>query len=547
MRTRKVALHQESSPSVALDPNAADYKVFLRMCIDRFQEVTTTDQRLFTTDASKNNMWDMFLLAIPEQFRQTHDCRACLKFVEQYGALVSILDDYHMVPAIWPVLPVPGIYQAVVDTMWGSFGGTKVTGVFLHNSPVLGTPEDGCFSHISARQLPSHVFSSLTQTPFQAMAEKSEDFKNMTLALSEFKTQTIGEAVRVLKSDTLYRSEKVLEAAEWFHDLSFKYHKRLNKKIRENILWLAVASAPAGFCHPRSSMIGTLLEDIESGMSFDDVSNRFAAKMHPLQYQRPQAAPKAGTINQAEKLVVSMGVTRSLERRYLRPDEVVTVWAPKAPKIKPGEATGVFSGIVTRPKTPATRVHTSLKLPPINMTWARFRDSILPKADKIEFFVPENGNFVVLTTAVHADAPPILQWDYMNERNPVSLFLYTYGSPSTRYGLRSGWKEVDGLSLRPEHWGSRSYGNHHNGVVVLLPWARENHSGGYGLFPETLKSELHGIRSVVEAYSSSHKLADVVGNHAIGYLYSKSSDWNSFKLRVTTVDGVQEYELDRWE
>ena len=35
-------------------------------------------------------------------------------------------------------------------------------------------------------------------------------------------------------------------------------------------------------------------EDIASGMDFDAASKRFAAKMHPLQYQRPQAAPTAG-------------------------------------------------------------------------------------------------------------------------------------------------------------------------------------------------------------------------------------------------------------
>lgn len=50
-------------------------------------------------------------------------------------------------------------------------------------------------------------------------------------------------------------------------------------------------------------MIGTLLDDIASGMSFDSVSRRFAEKMHPLQYQRPQAAPSAGNIAQAEKIV----------------------------------------------------------------------------------------------------------------------------------------------------------------------------------------------------------------------------------------------------
>jgi hypothetical protein len=69
-------------------------------------------------------------------------------------------------------------------------------------------------------------------------------------------------------------------------------------------------------------MIGTLLEDIHVGLPFDDFKAKFAAKMHPLQYQRPQAAPKVGAIAQAEKLVEQLGIVRSLKRRFARLDDL---------------------------------------------------------------------------------------------------------------------------------------------------------------------------------------------------------------------------------
>ena len=70
----------------------------------------------------------------------------------------------------------------------------------------------------------------------------------------------------------------------------------------DNLTWLAVATAPAGFCHVRSSMIGTLLEDVAAGMPFDAIKQRFDAKMHPLQYQRPTAMPSVPSINPSGSL-----------------------------------------------------------------------------------------------------------------------------------------------------------------------------------------------------------------------------------------------------
>lgn len=73
-------------------------------------------------------------------------------------------------------------------------------------------------------------------------------------------------------------------------------------------------------------MIGTLLKDVATGMDFATVSARFASKMHPLKYQRPQAAPRVGNIADAEKIVAQLGIARSLERRFARIDEIDTLW-----------------------------------------------------------------------------------------------------------------------------------------------------------------------------------------------------------------------------
>src|SRR2546425_8355197 len=81
-------------------------------------------------------------------------------------------------------------------------------------------------------------------------------------------------------------------------------------------------------------MFGTLLEDISNGLPLPEVSKRFAEKMHPLRYQRPQAAPSEGQLAQAEKIVAQLGAAGSLARRFARLEEVETIWTPKPTRKK---------------------------------------------------------------------------------------------------------------------------------------------------------------------------------------------------------------------
>lgn len=137
----------------------------------------------------------------------------------------------------------------------------------------------------------------------QRMAELREHHRCLNVALGEFKADLLEQARVVLQADALTRSEKFIGVVEW---LIARQRERQLPQGR-NLLWKAVATAPAGFCTPRSSMVGTLLEDLAEGLPFETVKKRFDDKMHPLRYQRPQAAPSAGNVRM---LVVLPPVTR---------------------------------------------------------------------------------------------------------------------------------------------------------------------------------------------------------------------------------------------
>ncbi|WP_053080254.1 hypothetical protein [Methylobacterium variabile] len=235
-----------------------------------------------------------------------------------------------------------------------------------------------------------------------------------------------------------------------YHTCSFgpaEFLLRLHDEIprragvkRDAILWRAVAAAPPGFCTPRGAMIGTLLEDIAAGLDFATVKARFDAKMHPLQYQRPQAPPKAGTIAQAERLFAQLGLEPALRRRSARLDDIPTIWRPcgAAPEVVASSSprgNGIFGHLRTKATGAADG---SLDMPAQAVTWAKFAREVLPEAQRMWVFAAGRMTFCGLVTAVDPAAPPLLQWDRPEARNPVSLYLYVNGSPPANWGLPEG-------------------------------------------------------------------------------------------------------------
>lgn len=509
----------------------SDYDALLGRLQARFlKNIDGGKAPLFTTDL---DLWDAYIDSFPTASRQYHNCSSCRHFIRRFGSLLTIDETGATKPAMWDPEDANSEHAAGIVAMCTALKRAKVTGVFLSAEPMWGDPVTGIWTHFAVTPPASIRYRGLTLTANQAMAEKREDHKNVLRALEEFTAPMLTQALTLLNSEALYRSEKVLGPAQWLSDL----HTNAQGRHRSNVVWRAIASAPAGFCHPRSSMIGTLLEDIASGMPFETVARRFKDKMHPLQYQRPQAAPSAGTIAQAEKVIGALKAAGSLERRFARLDEIVALWKPTTEPESTKE--GVFGHLIPKgEKAPAPMTVSAQTI-----TWEKFARTVLPLAKAIEAFVPHRGNFMALLTAQNPDAPPILQWDSEERRNPVSWYLYHGGSDAVRWRLAgSTWARVTAITLKPSMWFG-SFEHQGKEAVLIISGAVDTFEhAGNALFPETLKSELHGIRSVIEAYSRGAKIHGREEGSACGLGVVGSN------VRVTNQDGTRlEYRIDRWD
>lgn len=513
-----------------------EYHGFLHRLQARFVANTEVFRRpLFLVDAP--DLWDVYLTAFPENERQFHNCSACRRFVREAGRLVVIEEDGSHRSALWHAEDAPGFYTVPVAMAAQTVAKAQVISPFKTRELILGYPHTGPWRHMALTLLPSAqcAHSSPVLSAKQRMAEMRADFGTVARALVEWSLPTLETAVSLLKADALYRSEKVLGAAEWLLKLRGNYGGVALTPRGNNVVWKAIATAPQGFCHPRSGVLGTLLDDIESGMPFNDFAARFKAKMHPLVYQRPQTPPSSGNIRASEKLVAQLGIASSLRRRYARLEDLETVWKTKPVGGEHLLPKGVFGGVQPKGKKPAPTVI----LPGKPITWRKFAETVLPTADSISLRVPDVGAFGAYVTAADPDAPNILAWD-----NPVSWYQFHGGSLPRQWNLTPAtWVTVNAISPFPSLWGGGNafFGR---GVLFVLEDCRQAESPGLGLFPEILKGDLHSARKTIEAYSNQHKVEDPALATACGLLLGPSYP----PLVVNVFTGVvAQYVIDRWE
>jgi hypothetical protein len=540
-------LYYTTTPATPNDRPYDEYDKLLGQIRESFEIATHSNKHLFTTTAADMDLFDSFLIRLPIEARQHYNCNECRRFINKYGHLVTINEYGDLEPVMWSY--APSFFAKAVFAIHDIVKRSKVTGEFITSDKRLGVAKTGIWHHMSVDIPGTMRHNKRLYTADQVMAQKKEEFKMLVDALNRYKLDTVKTAVNILESNSLYRGDKVLGIARWFlkvyQETDALRNKTTTKHLYANLIWKKVAEAPAGFCHISSSMIGTLLDDIEDGYSFEEVKRRFDEKMNPTKYQRPQTAPGVGNVKRAEEIVAKLGLENSIKRRFARLDEINTIWKPKNEFVAPLTTTGIFAGIKTKEKekTPVNDICPRTQ----TMTWDKFRRTVIADAKKIELYVDGmRSSFAAFVTAEDDDATPIVQWDNENIRNPFSWYLYSGGSYATQWNVNYGeYVEVTGITPQPNMW-QPGYEHQGEGVLFVLKDCRDTKNISSGLFPEILRSELREVRHTIEAYSQAHKLSGYDEASACGILIQNGFT-KHITLRVTTDVGVRTYQLDRWD
>jgi hypothetical protein len=409
------------------------------------------------------SLFALFLDNLPPEHRRSHDCSCCRSFFKRYAAAVVVNERGVTSSALFGQ-DAPGIYGQAFEYLRIRLADAEVGGVIKDAATTWGTPQTGTWTHfavpapVAARDVPRGL------TPGQHRAALRELNRTFAVAINTTWTRdTLERGLALLRSGTLYRGDRFVPQAEFLLRVKAEQEAVRGSRKRKNLLWAEVVKAPAGFATPRSTALGTLLDDVQTGLPQDQIKRKFDAMLAPENFRRVQTAPTASALQQAERLVEQMGLAPALARRYARLDELPLRWRPEQTqkyvvlrKTSSEASGGVFAGVTPRggaaPATP------DMRLPPVTMTWEKFSRTVLPEAVALQALVPpSSARFAALVTAADPAATPLLLWDRPEARNPVSWYYGAGVDGEMRRRVTEAGGQYDDVDVRASlMWNNRN-------------------------------------------------------------------------------------------
>jgi hypothetical protein len=452
-----------------------------------------------------------FMLTVPDP--AWHNCRCCLQFLYRFGDIYTYLDGVPI--TLWSFPGMPVRYANMCKFLDSLVVQSIKPEDPLHVLPaVWGNQITGQFSHFLLKP-------AKTQTKEQADHYVAATERMQGAVENGFNVSNLMKLQEMAIVHDFPRQDKLMPQL----DFMLKYLTS-NTTGRRVIL----ATAHDGLTHPRAGILDILIKSLMGGSSPESIKYAYTNAVDPYKYQRPTAAPKSGAIDQAEKLFASMGLASALERRPITVADVpdhAFLWRPtyKSPNL------GVFGALRTQ-AVPAQVSNTT-------MTWNKFKKTVLPSALKLEW-VKKSFRLTSLTTAVHSDAQPILRWDSPVNRNPVAWWI-----PFGLHSVGIGFSPVRGILKGVPSWSGDDQTLPHELLWLDLDITHYTYSG---LFPECLRHELHGVRSVIEAHNMANLGTHASHKEASAITVSLQRDVQTeFTLRVTTANAVFNVTIDRLE
>lgn len=488
---------------------------------------------------------------LPENRRQEHNCNCCRRFFKNFGNLVAVAPNGTVTSLFFDAQNddgCPELYLPSMRRVKQAVERSPINALFATSDCHFGVKEAGGFHHFYVPfTLSAPMYRDVAPGAEidQYLAKKKEDHRTLVAFLSEYSTDQLRMAVSFLQSDEAYRAEKVLGNAEFLLVAKQRMMTMAPQWIKLSALWYLVANAPAGWCSPRSNMIGALLSDIKKGLSLEDVKRKFGSKMQPDKYRRTTAAPSEQAIAQANAIFEKSGLSPALERRTAKFDEVQKLWVP--PPVDAPQATaksGPFDRV--RQKQDDTLDYDA---PFTTVTWVKFARDLLPKLLRLEIQLSTRIGIPAcfLTTQKIPDAPPLIMWDQPEQRNPFAWYFKQKNLPPVAFGMvlekSTAWVRVDGITLLPHLWAGDTAYPFQKDVVFMLRGLRDTMPTGNALFSEILPAKHHAYRHVIEAFAKTVPLHDVQDGDANGVTMVGTGIKFIAETASFTVRGT----IDRWE
>jgi hypothetical protein len=388
----------------------ADFKPFSKLVHDRFTLLSKNE--LFVT-VDGNAVWEKYLASFPDgtnpiyKERTEHDCSCCKQFVRNIGNVVAVIDG--KLQSVWGIIGAEEPYQTVADALNAFVTSQAITSLFRTSEPSYGAVQTKQLLAGGAVLSWEHFYGKVdakhyTKTVGQKVGDYNTTVQVFERGLTELSVTAMEEVIDLIKSNALYRGEEHLPALREFYKAK-KGYDLLSQAERNSYVWLNAGLPVSRF---RNTVIGTLIQDLSSGVDLEQAVKSFETKVAPTNYKRPTALITPRMIQDAMKTINEAGLTEDLERRFAKISDVSVnnvLWVDNSVAGQmQGNIESLLMGAATAPVAKAGAAE------PIGIE--DFVSKVLPLVHSMEMLVQgqHTNNFVSLTAPVHGSTGKLFKW-----------------------------------------------------------------------------------------------------------------------------------------
>lgn len=389
----------------------SDFKSFSKLVHDRFNELSKHE--LFVT-AEGHAVWDLYLASFPEgtnpifKERTEHDCSCCKQFVRNIGNVVAVIDG--KLQSVWGIAGAESEYQVVADALNAFVSTQPITSLFRTSEQSYGAVASKQLLEGGAVKTWNHFHGKIAAKHYtRAVGQQVGDY-NTTVqvferGLTELTGDSMEEVIDLIKNNSLYRGEEHLPALREFYKAK-KGYALLSQAERNAFVWLNAGLPVSRF---RNTVIGTLIQDLSSGVDLEHAVKSFETKVAPTNYKRPTALITPRMVQDAMATVTAEGLLDDLDRRHARISDVSVNNVLWVDNTVVGQMLGnIESLLMTAATAPAANVGAAEEI-----GIEDFVSKVLPLVHSMEMLVQGNhfNNFVSLTAPVHGTKGKLFKWD----------------------------------------------------------------------------------------------------------------------------------------
>ena len=283
----------------------------------RFNELQTNGP-LFYVAVDKDKVWDIYLNAFPEQYKQENTCNCCKSFIRQFSCIVGIKDN--KILTLWDFECEDPEYKDAIKALRDYIVSLPIENIFLNSFAKLGTDKTPdtkrslVWEHYFVTLPNSAVKRETAIGPAQGNARDNKSV--LKRSLEEITDDAVNTVLELISQNSLYRGNEHKASVEALRKIKEEF-KKIPKALQDNFCWVKSLNAPVSVCRIRNSSIGTLLNDLSEGRDLDSAVSAFERVVAPANYKRPTALVTPRMLEQAQQRLVELGMMGSLERRLL--------------------------------------------------------------------------------------------------------------------------------------------------------------------------------------------------------------------------------------